>query len=148
MKIYLHYCEDKKSRGNESIFWKRCTYLGRKVNFKNWPIKEKNSEEKKNISTNLTLRANKILLHRLASSKGPNPLLPTFKHVYMGTLTCSLGCTFCTWHFTSSSSVKRKLKTVPEGKDLKQSFFFNSSCFLFTHNTIDEIPLMVVDWWC
>jgi len=78
--------------------------------------------------------------HRLTSSKGPNPLLPTFKHVYTCTLTCSLGCTFCTWHFTSSSSVKRKLKTVPEGQDLKQSFFFDSSCFLFTHNAIDEIP--------
>ena len=84
----------------------------------------------------------------LSSSWGRISRLWNFQDLHKCTLTCSLGCAFCTWHFTSSSSVKRKLETIPEGQDLKQSFFFNSSCFLFTQDKIDEIQLMIFDWWC
>ena len=101
-----------------------CTYLGRIVILQKLIGSYFFIEREKNSLDDLfTLGGNKILLRHLASSKGPNPLLPTFKHVNKCRLTCSLGCTFCTWHFTSSSSVKRKLKTLPEGQDIKQFFF-------------------------
>jgi len=84
----------------------------------------------------------------VASSKGNNSLLLIFKQIYECRWTCSLGFTFCTRHFVSSSSVKRKLKTIPEGHHLEKSFFLDSSWFLFTNINIDEIPLTVIDSLC
>ena len=40
--------------------------------------------------------------------------LPIFKCVHNCTLKCSLGCAFCTWQFSSSSSLNRALKKIPD----------------------------------
>ncbi len=96
----------------------------------------------------LTRWGTKVVAACVASSGGHSTLLLILKHIYNYRLNCSLGCTFCTWHFTSSSSVKCKLKTIPEGHHLEKSFFLDSSWIFFTKVTVDEIPLMINDWWC
>jgi len=55
-------------------------------------------------------------------------------------LKCSLGCTFCTRSFTSSSSVKRKLKTIPEGQGSQTAFFSILHAFFSPTILLEKFP--------
>ena len=126
-----------------NFFFSLSTFFSQNLDFRTWILGFGNHK----ILT-LGIGAQKVVAACFASSGGHSTLLFILIHIYERRLTFSLGCTFCTWHFTSSSSVKGKLKTIPEEQDLKLSFFSAPSWFFSTHNNIDEISLMVFDWLC